>query len=130
MFKVVPFFSAMVRLAPLAFALHCASAPAAALIDHAKEAQILKVLHRDLAKLFVLDDKLALEPALRAEANEIAAAHLARMEKIMPLWLAEERDLVSAQGKVFGDGYTSMALWARMNNELALWQIDPGDADY
>lgn len=126
----IPLLCRLHHIAPLVVTLACAPAIAAPARDPGLEAQMLKVLQRDLANSFVLDDKLALEPALRAEADEISAAHLARMDKVMPLWLAEERDLLAAQGKGFVGGDTDMALWARMYNELALWQIEPGDAAY
>lgn len=104
----------------------------AATTDEAENAEIIKGLHSALLRSFALDKDLKLDPALRSAAEEISAAHIARIDQLFPLWLAEERQAptAAAAGKAAGYAVLPLAVWARMLNELALWQIDPGDADY
>ncbi|MCU6501408.1 hypothetical protein LPN04_26750 [Rugamonas sp. A1-17] len=85
-----------------------------------------------MQRSFALDKDLKLDPALRSAADEIGAAHIARLDQLFPLWLAEERQAqtTAAADKAAGYARLPFAVWARMLNELALWQIDPGDADY
>lgn len=92
--------------------------------------QIVQGLHRELARAFALDKQLALDPALRAAAEKIAEEHLARIDKLFPAWVDEERVHQSEAGKPPPSGYVSYAVYARMLNELSLWQLEPGDAHY
>lgn len=92
--------------------------------------QMAQALHRDLARSFTLDKALALDPALRAAADDIAKAHLARIDKLLPGWLDEERLRQAGAGKPPSSKSVYLAVYARILNELALWQIEPGDARY
>jgi hypothetical protein len=93
-------------------------------------AQMVQALHRDLARAFALDKQLVLDPALRAAAEKIAEEHLARIDKLLPAWVDEERVHQSTAGKPPSSTYVSWAVYARMLNELSLWQLEPGDAHY
>lgn len=95
--------------------------------DQEENAALAKLLHRALLRSFVLDKNLKIDPALRTAADELSAAHVARIDQLFPVWLAEERQ-AQVKNPEYGDMF--MAVWARMLNELALWQIEPGDADY
>lgn len=89
-----------------------------------------RALDRTLGMVFILPPDLPLDPGLRSEAEAIAAAHLARMRGLMPAWIEEERRLqAAADGKVQSDR-VYYAVFARQLNELALWQLAPGDAAY
>jgi len=94
------------------------------------QTQMAQNLRRELARAFALDKQLALDPALRAAAEKIAEEHLARIGKLFPAWVEEERVHQSEAGKPPSSGYVSYAVYARMLNELALWQLEPGDAHY
>ncbi|WP_070359087.1 hypothetical protein [Duganella sp. HH105] len=105
----------------------CSTLASAATTDLQENAELAKLLHRALLRSFVLDKDLKIDPALRTAADELSAAHVARIDQLFPAWLAEER-----QAQVGNPEYGNIfiAVWARMLNELALWQIEPGDADY
>jgi hypothetical protein len=89
-----------------------------------------KELQKWLARSFVLPPDLPLDPAVRAQAGAIAAAHLARMRTVITAWLREERLSQSAGAQKPSTQWVYFAVWARMLNELALWHITPGDAAY
>lgn len=110
-------------------ALCCASSTAFAAPD-AMEQEMLQGLHRDLARSFVLHQDLQLDSALRTAADEMSAAHLASIDQLLPAWVAEERQLQTAPGEAHEAWELYFAVWARVLNELALWQIEPGDAAY
>lgn len=113
----------------LTLVLCCASSAALAAPD-AMEKEMLQGLHRDLARSFVLHQELPLDPALRAAADEMSAAHLARTDQLLQAWVEQERKLQSAPGEVHEAWELYFAVWAKVLNELALWQIEAGDADY
>ena len=48
----------------------------------------------------------------------------------LPAWTAEERRLQAGDGVRTTDNTVYTAVWARILNELALWQLEPGDAAY
>ncbi|MBW8897125.1 MAG: hypothetical protein JF619_03210 [Massilia sp.] len=87
-------------------------------------------LHDDLVRFFTLDKEFALDPALRAAAEKIAEEHVARVDKLLPAWIEEERLHQSGAGKPPSSGSVHYAVYARILNELALWQLEPGDAHY
>jgi hypothetical protein len=87
-------------------------------------------IHDDLVRFFTLDKELALDPALRAAAEKIAQEHVARIDKLLPAWIEEERVHQSSAGKPPSSGSVHYAVYARILNELALWQLEPGDAHY
>ena len=93
-------------------------------------AKIKNALHDDLLRYFTLDKEFVLDPALRAAAEKIAEEHVARMDKLFPAWIEEERVHQSSAGKPPSSNSVHGAVYARMLNELALWQLEPGDAHY
>ena len=93
-------------------------------------AQMLRSLHGGVAPAFVLDKDLPLDPALRAEADRLSAAHLERVDKLLPAWLDEERARQTRAGKAPASTAVYYAVLARLLNELSLWQLEPGDAHY
>lgn len=125
------------RLLQLACALVCAAAagpvfsaaPEAAL-DPERQAELVRALHANVARSFVLDKGLPIDAALRSAAGEISAAHLARIDQLTPAWLQEEWRLHAASGAKLNLNEIYFAVWARLLNEQALWQLEPGDADY
>ncbi|MQA21830.1 hypothetical protein [Rugamonas rivuli] len=120
------------RLTVLICALCSAFAVAAATPDDEQNAEMTKALHRNLLRSFALDKDLKIDPELRTAAADISAAHVARIDQLFPAWLAEERQLQTKAraGKAPPANELFFAVWARLLNELALWQIEPGDADY
>jgi len=88
-------------------------------------------LDKQLARIFyTLPKDIQLDPALRAASDKIAAEHVARMKAQFPLWVQEERRVqMGPDGKGKLDGLL-YAVMARMYNELAFWQLEPGDAAY
>ena len=108
----------------------CAVPPAAANAPSAEDAAMAQRVERDLGLVFIMPPDIKLDPVLRTEADAIAAAHLARMHALVPGWIEEERRLqAGADGKA-PSGPVYYAVFARMLNELALWQLAPGDAAY
>lgn len=93
-------------------------------------AGMVQSLHEDLARPFSLPAELKLDPELRAEAESIAAAHLERLRQQLPAWIQEERRLQTAADGKPNSSAVFFAVFARVLNELALWQIEPGDAAY
>lgn len=91
---------------------------------------MLRVLRTTLDQVFTLGPGLPLDPALRTEATALAAAHLARAGGLLESWLDEESRRLAAGGKSVSPDRLVYAVLARTLNELALWQIEPGDADY
>ncbi|MRX08567.1 hypothetical protein GJ697_12025 [Pseudoduganella sp. FT25W] len=87
-------------------------------------------VRNDLARSFTLPAALPLDPALRSAADEISAAHIARIQALLPAWLEEENQFNNATGKQAQTWEPYVAVWARMLNELGLWQLEPGDAAY
>jgi hypothetical protein len=106
---------------------HAATAPE---FSDDPRTQMAQALHSDLARAFTLDKELALDPALRAAANDIAKEHLARIDKLLPGWLEDERVHQAGAGKPPSSKSVYLAVYARVFNELALWQLEPGDAKY
>jgi hypothetical protein len=131
---IYPFAAVNIFSIALACALTCgiAGAQAAAPQGPAEEmrAQMLRSLHGGVAPAFVLDKDLPLDPALRAEADKLSAEHLARVDKLLPAWLDEERTRQARTGKVPASTAVYFAVLARLLNELSLWQLEPGDAHY
>lgn len=119
-------FVSLVLASSCAFAV---AAPATA-PDREREDQLVETLHRDLARSFALNSDLPLDPSLRASADAISAAHLASIDKLLRAWIEEESALQAASGTKHGSNDLAYAVWARVLNELALWQLEPGDADY
>lgn len=113
----------------LPLALCCALLPARAATD-APDQQMLQGIQIDLARIFALAPEFPLDPALRSAADDISAAHLQRMRQLVPQWTAEEKKLQTADGQTHPAWQLYSAVWARVLNELALWQIEPGDAAY
>lgn len=118
------------RLVPLALLLGWLPCAAAAPEpDSEEDAAFIKDVGEGLARSFTLSKGLALDPALRRAGDDMAAAHLTRIRGLLPAWLKEERAL---QGKAPGAhrGDALYAVAARAYNELALWQVEPGDSAY
>lgn len=116
----------------LVLALSCAiamAAPASA-PDREREDQMVETLHRDLARSFALNSDLPLDASLRTSAEAISAAHLAGIDKLLRAWIEQESAVQAASGTKHGPNDLFYAVWARVLNELALWQLEPGDADY
>jgi len=104
--------------------------PAAATAPSEEDAAMIQRVERDLGMVFIMPPAVKLDPGLRTEADAIAGAHLARMHTLVPAWIEEERRLqAGADGKA-PSGAVHYAVFARMLNELALWQLAPGDAAY
>lgn len=118
------------QLGALALAFCCVAAAAAPGRDSGETAQMVKSLHESLARSFVLPNDLPLDPALRNAAVEIRTAHLARIDKLLPAWVDEERRVQAGAGQAGRSAGVYMAVWARLLNELALWQLEPGDPAY
>ena len=108
----------------------CAVPPAAANAPSAEDAAMAQRVERDLGLVFIMPPDIKLDPVLRTEADAIAAAHLARMHALVPGWIEEERRLQAAADGKAPSGPVYYAVFARMLNELALWQLAPGDAAY
>lgn len=86
-----------------------------------------RATEKNLAAVFVLSKELAIDPELRSAADKISAAHLARVRELLPNWIKEERAI---QGDSSNTNRVYYAVVARLFNELALWQVEPGDAAY
>ena len=95
-----------------------------------KDGPALARMQSDLARTFRLPQELPLDPDLRTEADSIAGVHLARINGLLPGWIAEERRLQAGEDVRTTDNTVYLAVWARLLNELALWQLEPGDAAY
>jgi len=114
----------------LACTLACARAAAAPEFSDEIRAQITQGMRHEMVRFFTLDKDLPLDPALRAAAEKIAEEHLARFDKLLAVWLSDEAAVSSRAGKPPSSGRAYTAILARLLNELALWQIEPGDAQY
>jgi hypothetical protein len=104
------------------------SSQAAAPAD-GQDAAMIAALEKELARPFLLPREMKLDPALRAEAEAIATAHMQRVAQLLPAWLAEEKR-AQAPFDELGPGHLFSAVFARLLNEFALWHLDTGDADY
>lgn len=110
----------------ITLALLCTLLPARAAAD-SQDQDMLLSLQNGLARVFVLAPELPLDPALRAAADELGTAHLARVKPLLAQWLAEEKQQGGPRQPAW---QLYNAVWARLLNELALWQIEAGDAAY
>jgi hypothetical protein len=128
--KSSAFQSKAVLAGAFACVLGCAHAATTPEFSDESQAQMTQALHRDLVRAFTLDKDLAVDPALRAAADKIAEEHMARIDKLFPTWLNEERVVQSGAGRPWSSGSVYSAVYARLLNELALWQLEPGDAGY
>jgi hypothetical protein len=120
------------RLATMLFALGACTAVAQAAppLPDADKAGMLRALHEFLDPVFNLNPAMQLDPALRTEGQKLATAHLAGVDGMFRTWIDEEYTrVVSGGGKVSLRRVFDVVM-ARLQNELALWQIEPGDADY
>jgi hypothetical protein len=95
-----------------------------------QEAAMIRELDGMLTRSFRLPDALKLDPALRAEADRIGAAHVARIRQLLPAWLREERTLQAGDGARSDAATVFYGVMARLLNEFALWQVEPGDPAY
>jgi len=116
---------ALAVLLGLASAVQAASAVPAA--DHPEDPGFARATEKNLAAVFVLPKDLAIDPELRSAADKISAAHLARVREQLPGWIKEERAI---QGDNSNTNRVYYAVVARLFNELALWQVEPGEAAY
>lgn len=105
------------------------AAPAPALSDQ-QIASMAADLGGMLARSFQLAPELQLDPELRAQADSMSAAHLARIRQLLPGWVRDEQRLQAAEKAPYGPSSVYHAVWARLLNELALWQLEPGDPAY
>ncbi|WP_288378975.1 hypothetical protein [uncultured Massilia sp.] len=112
----------------MCMALPALSAPAPPAGE--QDAAMVASLKRELARTFALPKDAALDPALRKEAEDIGAAHLERIGRLLPAWLDEEKRAGARPGEVRDPNYLYAAVFARLLNELALWHLDTGDARY
>jgi len=108
-----------------------ASVAAAPALPSEDDRAVASNLDKQLAHIFFpMPKDIQLDPALRAAADKIAAEHVARMKAQFPLWVQEERRVqMGPDGKGNLDGLLYPVM-ARMYNELAYWQLEPGDAAY
>lgn len=120
----------MLPAVALACTLCCAHAAAAPEFSDDVRLLITQGLRREVVRIFTLDKDLPLDPAMHTAAKKIAEEHVARFDKLLPVWLSEEFAFESQAGKTPSFREASAALLARLLNELALWQIEPGDAHY
>lgn len=122
------------RLVPALAACALLGAPAAgtaAPVDNTEtDAGNVHWLHGYLARSFALPKDLPIDPALRSAADQIAKAHMARMDQLLQAWINEERAARPGGAASTDDANLQYAVWARMLNELALWYLEPGDAAY
>lgn len=95
--------------------------------DPGQSAAMVLSLHNDLAPAFRLDPRLKLDPALRTAAEQLGAAHLAQLDRLLPRWLEEQR---ARMGAKVNNSELYTAVLAKGLNEQALWHLEPGDADY
>lgn len=119
-----------IRMRCLLSACVLAASGAAAAAPSEEDAAMARALERDLGMVFTLPPDLKLDPALHAEGDAIAAAHLARMHGLVADWIQEERTLQSGSGGKAPSSAVYYAVFARLLNELALWQLAQGDAAY
>jgi hypothetical protein len=106
------------------------SAPAAPAANDEQEASMAAQLDGVLTRTFQLSNDVKLDPELRVEADNIGAAHLARIRQLLPTWIREEKKAQASEGGKSNATTVYYAVWARLLNELALWQIEPGNAAY
>jgi hypothetical protein len=122
------------RLVPALAACALLGAPAAgtaAPVDNTEtDAGNVHWLHGYLARSFALPKDLPIDPALRSAADQIAKAHMARMDQLLQVWINEERASRPGGAASTDDANLQYAVWARMLNEVALWYLEPGDAAY
>jgi hypothetical protein len=110
-----------------------AATPAAAASAPLSDAQVATIaanLGALLARPFQLSGELKLDPELRAQADAIGAAHVARIRQLLPDWIRDEQRQQAAENVPRRSDSVYAGVWARLLNELALWQIEPGDPAY
>jgi hypothetical protein len=90
---------------------------------------MVKQIDTMLARAFELPKALKLDPKLRTQTESLRTAHLEHMHQLLPLWLREELRRQTEE-KVRERYSLFYAVWAQVLNELALWQLEPGDAAY
>jgi hypothetical protein len=73
---------------------------------------------------FALPDDLALDEPLRQAATQVAQEHVARLRKLWPVWIAQER-AESGDLNLRGNAL-SQPLYLRAINEMAIWTIESG----
>ena len=113
----------------LASAAAISAEPAPAPPSQEELAAMAKQIDTVLTRSFELPPALQLDPQLRMQAESLRDAHLERMRKLLPIWLHDELDRQTAD-KVRVRYSVFYAVWAQVLNELALWQVEPGDAAY
>ena len=117
------------RLAALSalWLLSILGAHAAAPAPTAEDREVAKPYVGWIRAVLAVPDAADLDASLRASMKALVKEHLARMDKLVPEWVAEERarsggkatrtDLVRQTGN-------------RVANEFALWRLDSGGASY
>lgn len=118
----------LLSLGVLAACISSVSAAPSTIDD--ENSAMTRVIVKEIGRSFTLPKELKLDPELRKAGMLMSAAHLARMGELMPSWLEEEKRVQSSGTEKANANEAFMAVMARMLNELALWQLEPGDANY
>lgn len=113
---------------PLLIALSCVSV-AAAPANKIYEG-MLNDMRAEVQHAFILNQELPLDPDVRAAADELKRTHLARLDKLLRRWLDEEGARIGSLDQTGAAQELYASVLARLLNELALWQLDAGDAAY
>jgi len=94
-----------------------------------QQVEMLAGLKNEVVRAFNLPKTQQLDPELRVVAEQIATDQVKRIEKQLPDWLREEKlALNDTAGQQSQQAF--FAVGARVFNELAYWQIEPGDDAY
>lgn len=121
-----------VAVLPAVLTAYCAAAAAAPASDPVgqENAAMAKEIDQAMSMAFRLSKDLKLDPALRADAEAIAGAHLARLRALTPVWLQEERRLQARPDGTAPSAPVFYAVFSRMLNDMAVWQVAPADTAY
>jgi hypothetical protein len=111
----------------LATPAQAAEAPAPAASTAAADRQLVDGYLGWMAKVFAVPAGADVDTSLREAMTTMVDEHLARLRRLLPAWIAEERARAKAP---LANGDLNRAIHNRVVNELALWRLESPGAGY
>jgi len=104
-----------------------ASTPAARAPHPGPDGQLAQAYVGWMTRVFAVPAGADVDAPLREAMSRLVDEHLARLRRLLPAWIAEERRRAQAP---LPPGALERAIHNRLVNELALWRLESPGADY
>ena len=103
-----------------------AQTPPVAVADPAQDRALADAYVDWMARVFLVPDTPDIDAPLREAMTSLVTEHLARLDRLIPAWIAEER---AHRDTPITSAALNRAVHNRLANEIALWRLEsPGPA--